>query len=184
VIRDPKKATLYGSLLVIKETDAGGNAMGLRFFTVYGPWGNPTWLFLFSPAQSRQTSRSRYSTTVVWRAIFTYIDDIVEDSCVSLTVCRSRTNCAASKPNPTRSLRTESGGTDKCSGHTESEWWAPSWHGQHWESPEMGVVQSPVYRQRQQPPRIDAMAQCQRLTGRLVANGKGAKRTCKSLRCA
>ena len=47
-----------------------------------------------------------------------------------------------------------------------------------------GVVQSPVYRQRRQPPRIDAMAQYQRLTGRLVANGKGAKRTCKSLRCA
>ena len=33
-------------------------------------------------------------------------------------------------------------------------------------------------------PRIDAMAQYQRLTGRLVANGQGAKRTCKSLRCA
>jgi hypothetical protein len=76
---------------------------------------------------------------------------------------------------PTRSLRTESGCTNKCPGHTEREWLRRdrSQDGQHWESPEIGVVQSPLYRQSDsQPPRIVAEAQYQRLTGRLAANRK------------
>ena len=39
---------------------------GLRFFTVYGPWGGPTWRISASPGRSWPASRSRCSTTAVY----------------------------------------------------------------------------------------------------------------------
>ena len=51
---------------------------GLRFFTVYGPWGRPDMaLFLFT-RRFLKASRSTSSTTASMRRDFTYVDDIVE----------------------------------------------------------------------------------------------------------
>lgn len=53
-------------------------ATGLRFFTVYGPWGRPdmaTYIFTDSIANGRQIEVANAGK--VWRD-FTYIDDIVE----------------------------------------------------------------------------------------------------------
>jgi UDP-glucuronate 4-epimerase len=36
---------------------------GLRFFTVYGPWGRPTWRCSCSPRRSSKAARSTCSTT-------------------------------------------------------------------------------------------------------------------------
>jgi len=41
---------------------------GLRFFTVYGPWGGPTWRFSCSPGRSSKTGRSTSSTTAACSA--------------------------------------------------------------------------------------------------------------------
>jgi UDP-glucuronate 4-epimerase len=52
-------------------------ADGLRFFTVYGPWGRPDmamWLFTQAIFAAR---RSRCSARAICAATFTYIDDIV-----------------------------------------------------------------------------------------------------------
>ena len=51
---------------------------GLRFFTVYGPWGRPDMAPMLSPGPSWQASRSRCSTMEMMQRDFTYIDDIVE----------------------------------------------------------------------------------------------------------
>ena len=42
---------------------------GLRFFTVYGPWGRPDMaLFLFTQGHPRRAARSTSSTTATWCA--------------------------------------------------------------------------------------------------------------------
>lgn len=48
---------------------------GLRFFTVYGPWGALTWPISSSCRRSCAATRSRFSGKA---RDFTYIDDIVE----------------------------------------------------------------------------------------------------------
>jgi UDP-glucuronate 4-epimerase len=54
------------------------NATGLRFFTVYGPWGRPDMApFLFARAISRGEPIDVYNHGRMWRD-FTYIDDIAE----------------------------------------------------------------------------------------------------------
>jgi len=51
---------------------------GLRFFTVYGPWGRPDMaLFIFTKAISENRDFEVYNNGDMWRD-FTYIDDIVE----------------------------------------------------------------------------------------------------------
>lgn len=51
---------------------------GLRFFTVYGPWGRPDMaLFLFTKAMLRDEPIDVYNHGEMWRD-FTYVDDIVE----------------------------------------------------------------------------------------------------------
>ena len=46
---------VYGHLFAVPAT-------GLRFFTVYGPWGAPTWPPSSSPGRSLRAGRSRSST--------------------------------------------------------------------------------------------------------------------------
>ncbi|MCB9727488.1 MAG: NAD-dependent epimerase/dehydratase family protein [Deltaproteobacteria bacterium] len=51
---------------------------GLRFFTVYGPWGRPDMaLFLFTEAMLRGEAIPVFNHGEIWRD-FTYIDDVVE----------------------------------------------------------------------------------------------------------
>lgn len=51
---------------------------GLRFFTVYGPWGRPDMaLFLFTRAILADQAINVFNNGEMWRD-FTYIDDIVE----------------------------------------------------------------------------------------------------------
>jgi UDP-glucuronate 4-epimerase len=53
-------------------------ASGLRFFTVYGPWGRPDMaMFLFTNSILRGKSIDVFNEGKMWRD-FTYIDDIVE----------------------------------------------------------------------------------------------------------
>ena len=54
---------------------------GLRFFTVYGPWGRPDMaLFLFTKAILENKPINVFNHGDMWRD-FTYIDDIVEGVC-------------------------------------------------------------------------------------------------------
>ncbi len=51
---------------------------GLRFFTVYGPWGRPDMaLFLFTKAMLENKPIDVYNHGEMWRD-FTYVEDIVE----------------------------------------------------------------------------------------------------------
>ncbi len=51
---------------------------GLRFFTVYGPWGRPDMaMFLFADAISKGKPLTLFNNGDMWRD-FTYVDDIVE----------------------------------------------------------------------------------------------------------
>ena len=51
---------------------------GLRFFTVYGPWGRPTWRpFLFTRRHRQAKPIKVFNHGEMWRD-FTYIDDIVD----------------------------------------------------------------------------------------------------------
>src|SRR3569833_363142 len=53
-------------------------ATGLRFFTVYGPWGRPDMApFIFTEAIARQKPHNLNNNGEMWRD-FTYIDDIVD----------------------------------------------------------------------------------------------------------
>jgi UDP-glucuronate 4-epimerase len=53
-------------------------ATGLRFFTVYGPWGRPDMApFIFADAIARQKTLHLNNNGEMWRD-FTYIDDIVD----------------------------------------------------------------------------------------------------------
>ena len=51
---------------------------GLRFFTVYGPWGRPDRHFGCSRMRSSPAARLTFSITARCRRDFTYVDDIVE----------------------------------------------------------------------------------------------------------
>jgi UDP-glucuronate 4-epimerase len=64
-------AHVYSSLFNIPAT-------GLRFFTVYGPWGRPDMSpFLFIDAILHDRPIKVFNNGDMWRD-FTYIDDIVE----------------------------------------------------------------------------------------------------------
>ena len=52
-------------------------ATGLRFFTVYGPWGRPVALFLFTKAMLAGDPIQVFNNGQMVRD-FTYIDDIIE----------------------------------------------------------------------------------------------------------
>ncbi len=78
---------------------------GLRFFTVYGPWGRPDMaLFLFTKAimEGKKLQVFNYGKH---RRDFTYIDDIVEG------VIRTLDNVA--QPNPDWSGKNPDSGTSK-----------------------------------------------------------------------
>ncbi len=62
----------------------GIQTVGLRFFTVYGPWGRPDmamWLFAEAMKAGRKIKVFNYGNM---RRDFTYIDDIVKGICASL----------------------------------------------------------------------------------------------------
>ena len=64
----------------------GLQTIGLRFFTVYGPWGRPDmamWLFTDAMLQGRPIKVFNYGKM---RRDFTYIDDIVPGVMAALTV--------------------------------------------------------------------------------------------------
>ena len=64
----------------------GLQTVGLRFFTVYGPWGRPDmamWLFTDAMLQGRPIKVFNYGRM---RRDFTYIDDIVQGVLAALTV--------------------------------------------------------------------------------------------------
>lgn len=61
-------------------------ATGLRFFTVYGPWGRPDMAVMsFSARLLRGEPITLYAGGTLWRD-FTYIDDVV-DAVVALLAC-------------------------------------------------------------------------------------------------
>jgi UDP-glucuronate 4-epimerase len=53
-------------------------ATGLRFFTVYGPWGRPDMRCTFSPRQSARVNRSDCLIRAGCAAISLNIDDVIE----------------------------------------------------------------------------------------------------------
>ena len=56
----------------------GLQTTGLRFFTVYGPWGRPDMaLYIFTKAIENDQPIDVYNNGEMWRD-FTYVDDIVE----------------------------------------------------------------------------------------------------------
>lgn len=70
-IADEAMASAYSHLYAIP-------ASGLRFFTVYGPWGRPDMsVYAFTDAIAQGKPISVANSGKVWRD-FTYIDDIVE----------------------------------------------------------------------------------------------------------
>ena len=78
---------------------------GLRFFTVYGPWGRPDMaLFLFTKA-IKDGEKIKVFNYGKHRRDFTYIDDIVEG------IIRTLDNVA--KPNPEWSGKNPDSGTSK-----------------------------------------------------------------------
>tara|TARA_B100000519_G_C14241188_1_gene437404 strand:- start:1040 stop:2173 length:1134 start_codon:yes stop_codon:yes gene_type:complete len=77
---------------------------GLRFFTVYGPWGRPDMaLFLFTKAILEGKPINVFNEGRM-RRDFTYIDDIVEgvDRCIS-TVAQPNPDWNSAKPDPATS---------------------------------------------------------------------------------
>ena len=84
--------SLYGATKRANELMAhaythlfGLPTIGLRFFTVYGPWGRPDmamWLFTEAMLQGRPIKVFNYGRM---RRDFTYIDDIVQGVLASLT---------------------------------------------------------------------------------------------------
>jgi UDP-glucuronate 4-epimerase len=64
----------------------GVQTVGLRFFTVYGPWGRPDmamWLFTEAMSRGRPIKVFNYGKM---RRDFTYIDDIVQGVIAAMTV--------------------------------------------------------------------------------------------------
>ncbi len=86
-----KPMNLYGAtkkaneLLAYSYHSLYGNPMiGLRFFTVYGPWGRPDMAYYFFAKRIlNKTPIPVYEGSKLQRD-FTYIDDIVEGICLSL----------------------------------------------------------------------------------------------------
>jgi UDP-glucuronate 4-epimerase len=74
---------------------------GLRFFTVYGPWGRPDMaLFKFTDAMAKGRPIDVYNHEKMQRD-FTYIDDIVEGVIrVSDRVPKPNPDCSGSAPDP------------------------------------------------------------------------------------
>jgi UDP-glucuronate 4-epimerase len=78
---------------------------GLRFFTVYGPWGRPDMaLFLFTKAILENKPIDVYNNGDMERD-FTYIDDIIEGvSRIIKATPRGNKNWSGKKPDPSSSL--------------------------------------------------------------------------------
>lgn len=77
---------------------------GLRFFTVYGPWGRPDMaLFIFTKAIAENKSIDVYNNGQMERD-FTYIDDIVEGiKRVTFNIPKGNTGWSGKKPDPSSS---------------------------------------------------------------------------------
>lgn len=77
---------------------------GLRFFTVYGPWGRPDMaLFLFTKAMLGGEPIRVFNRGEMWRD-FTYIDDIVEGVVsTARAVPKTDPSWNSDKPDPARS---------------------------------------------------------------------------------
>jgi len=90
-------AHVYSHLFKIPTT-------GLRFFTVYGPWGRPDMaLFLFTKAILENKEMEVFNYGEMLRD-FTYIDDIVEGVVrVIDNVPRGNVNWNGKKPDPSSS---------------------------------------------------------------------------------
>jgi UDP-glucuronate 4-epimerase len=79
-------------------------ATGLRFFTVYGPWGRPDMaMFIFAKAIVEGTPIKLFNQGKM-RRDFTYVDDVVE-AIVRLIDCPPKTNpeWSSDKPDPATS---------------------------------------------------------------------------------
>ena len=50
---------------------------GLRFFTVYGPWGVQIWHYFYSLTQLKKIKKLNFLIAVIMIRDFTYVDDIV-----------------------------------------------------------------------------------------------------------
>ena len=75
----------------------GINTVGLRFFTVYGPWGRPdmaTWIFTKNIIN--RDPIEVYNNGIMQRD-FTYIDDIINGTISILDSCKEDTNDSFSK---------------------------------------------------------------------------------------
>ncbi|KAJ8603344.1 hypothetical protein CTAYLR_004258 [Chrysophaeum taylorii] len=89
-----KPANLYGATKFMNEQIASAfhhiynlNSVGLRFFTVYGPWGRPDMAaFLFTRAIEKGEPVVLYNKGEMQRD-FTYIDDIVAGIIASMQFC-------------------------------------------------------------------------------------------------
>ena len=87
-------ANLYGASKFMNEQIAKAyhhiyqlNSVGLRFFTVYGPWGRPDMAaFLFTRAIEQGKPLTLYNGGEM-RRDFTYIDDIVSGIIASMQYC-------------------------------------------------------------------------------------------------
>ena len=80
---------------------------GLRFFTVYGPWGRPDMaMWLFTKAILAGEPISLFNRGDM-RRDFTYIDDIVAGviACLDSPAARRRPGEGRRKPRPARALQ-------------------------------------------------------------------------------
>lgn len=92
--RTDDQASLYGVTKKTNELMAktyhhlfGISSIGLRFFTVYGPWGRPDMAyFLFTEAILGGSPIQVYNQGKMSRD-FTYIDDIIEGTAAALEHC-------------------------------------------------------------------------------------------------
>ena len=92
---DELMAHTYSHLFGIPTT-------GLRFFTVYGPWGRPDMaLFLFADAITKGKPIRLFNRGDMWRD-FTYVDDIVEGVVRVLDLPPARDEGDDSKPSSAR----------------------------------------------------------------------------------
>ena len=87
------------------SSNFGLSVTGLRFFTVYGPWGRPDMaLFLFTDAILKNKSIDVFNNGEMSRD-FTYIDDIVEGVYrVLLKPAKSDPNWDSNHPDPSSSF--------------------------------------------------------------------------------
>ena len=64
----------------------GLHSTGLRFFTVYGPWGRPDMaMYIFARKISKSEPITVFNNGKMFRD-FTYIDDIIQGSAVLLII--------------------------------------------------------------------------------------------------